>query len=163
MCASRGPGRAKLRALANKPVQLQGEVYEKGLPRAKPRRQSEHAFHCQVARYLSQALPEGFWWTTFPAGGGGYRRGVKLKAAGLKPGVPDLVVFGPWLRNLGEAGNTLWLELKAKDGSLSQVQKDCHAQLKALGHTVETVKTLEQVEAALAEFVFPEKIRCSLS
>jgi hypothetical protein len=128
---------------------------------AKPkrkRRAPEAAFQCQVAEYLSKALPEGYWFTAFPAGGGGRIRGAQLKRMGLKAGVPDMVVFKEdcwphaWVP-------VLWLELKAKAGSLSHAQKQVHAQLETLGHKVETVKTLEQVQTALAEFVFPEVLK----
>ena len=80
------------------------------------------------------ALPEGFWFTTFPAGGGGKVRGAQLKAAGLKPGVPDILVCGGYedISHNVHQKDVLWLELKAKDGTLSQVQKSCHAELKAL-------------------------------
>jgi hypothetical protein len=138
---------------------------------AKPkrkRRAPEAAFQCQVAQYLAWALPKGYWFTAFPAGGGGRIRGARLKAMGLKAGVPDVVVFGLGLTQeqrsiYCERPTVLWLELKAKTGSLSPAQRDVHKKLKNLGHRVETVKTLEQVETALAEFVFPEKLQCSLS
>lgn len=171
MCASRGPGRRAVRLNASK-IQTVSEKLtverdpstgrERGLP--KPKRQhTEASFHIQVARYLARALPEGFFFSTFPSGGGGYRRGVLLKQQGLKPGMPDLVVFNDTQEWGYYKAPALWLELKAKAGSLSQVQWDCHATLRALGHRVEVCKTLEQVEAALAEFVFPEKLKARVS
>jgi hypothetical protein len=144
---------------------LQEEVYEHTLPpgpfknRVSKRRKAPEAnFQIQVARYLAKALPEGFFFTCFPAGGGGRIRGARLKQMGLKPGLPDMVVFGPtWTSR--EPNNVLWLELKAKSGSLSQVQKEVHKQLLKLGHKVETVKTLDEVQDALADFCFPETLR----
>jgi hypothetical protein len=194
MCSGKRQGRAKLRQNVAGLAKNQDEVYEnyekqllpqpKRGARVKPhlhpgwkvylakpkrkRRAPEAAFQCQVAEYLSKALPEGYWFTAFPAGGGGRIRGAQLKRMGLKAGVPDVVVFGLGLTQeqrsiYCERPTVLWLELKAKTGSLSPAQRDVHKKLKNLGHRVETVKTLEQVETALAEFVFPEKLQCSLS
>jgi hypothetical protein len=146
----------------------QGRVYEQTLARPgpfkKPRRKApERDFHWAVAKYLNAALPEGYWWTSIPAGGGGFHRGVDWNKRGYKAGTPDLVVFRPNpYHEDGDLGDTLWLELKAATGSLSQVQKDVHAHLKALGHRVAVVKTLDEVEAELAEFCFPEKLKAEI-
>jgi len=137
------------------------------------RRAPEAAFHITVSRYLTFALPPQFFWTTFPSGGGGFIRGANLKRMGLKPGMPDLVIFdyGGFLRfGAGEFidtlhyphGPALWLELKAKTGSLSREQRQVHKALKALGHRVVVVKTIPQVEAAVAEFIFPNLLRARL-
>ena len=122
------------------------------------RRAPEAAFHITVARYLDRALPQGFFHTCFPAGGGGYIRGAQLKARGLKPGLPDHVVFSP-----GDPGETLWLELKSKTGSLSAEQRRVHQILERLGHTVAVVKTLDQVEIVLAYFILPYKLCARLT
>jgi hypothetical protein len=207
MCSGKRRGRAALRANVTKTAKMQDEVYEdyrasdlRDKPRAKrragtkphlhpgwkvylakpkrKRRAPEAAFQCQVAQYLSKALPEGYWFTAFPSGGGGRIRGAHLKRMGLKAGVPDLVVFKkPWGMATDVTVSSaprehelyytnwpvLWLELKAKAGSLSQAQRDVHKKLKNLGHRVETVKTLEQVETALAEFCFPEVLKARVS
>ena len=161
----------------------QDEVYEQTLPPGpfkgvvfrgcrfgrtkRPRKAPEASFQIQVARYLAKALPPGYVWTTFPSGGGGRIRGARLKQQGLKPGMPDMVVFEPWENWMDKAdpanSPVLWLELKAKSGSLSQAQKDVHKQLKALGHQVDTCRTLEQVQHALADFCFPEKLRARVT
>jgi hypothetical protein len=163
MCGGGRRGRAALRAATRNLGQNQEESYENY---AKPKRKApEAAFQIQVARYLAKALPEGFFWTAFPAGGGGRIRGARLKAMGLKAGVPDMVVFGKDDRDRSiymERPEVLWLELKAKSGSLSQAQREVHAHLKALGHRVEVAKTLEQVQDAIAEFCFPEAIRAKV-
>lgn len=119
----------------------------------------EDAFHCQVADYLDLVLPAGYFWTTFPAGGGGLLRGKLLKAKGLKPGLPDLVVFknlNGWVQ--GQVRAALWIELKARSG-LSQKQRDCHEALRALGHEVVVAKSLSHVHVALEDFCFPDSLR----
>jgi hypothetical protein len=154
MCGGRRVGRARARRIID-----QSEAYEQTLPSGpfrRPRKAPEANFQIQVARYLAKALPEGWWFSAFPSGGGGRIRGARLKQMGLKAGCPDLLLFGP-------DNQVAWLELKAKAGSLSQVQKEVHKQLLTLGHKVETVKTLEQVQDALAEFCFPERLRARVT
>ena len=140
---------------------------KKGLvPYTSKRKAPEASFQIQVARYLSKALPEGYFWTTIPSGGGGLVRGARLKAMGLRKGLPDMVIFGEYENMLDWQNNlycnhptVLWLELKAAKGSLSEDQKTVINELLNLGHRVEVVKTLDRVEAALAEFCFPDKLR----
>ena len=100
-----------------------------------PRRnQPELDFHKTVAQYLDKALPESCWWSTFPSGGGGKARGAKLKACGLKAGVPDI----------------LWLELKAPKGSLSDAQEAFVERMERFETVaVATCKTLNDVYEAL--------------
>lgn len=132
---------------------------QRGSSRIK-RRAPEQAFHCAVARYLTFALPPQFFWSTIPSGGGGLIRGANLKRAGLKPGLPDLVIFKPSVFAIAEQGPfTLWLELKAKSGSLSSEQRQVHKALEALGHRVEVAKSIERVERVVAEFIHPNLLR----
>jgi hypothetical protein len=133
--------------------------------RARTRKHSEDNFHVSVAQFLDRALPEGFEHTCFPAGGGGAIRGAWLKRRGLKRGMPDHVVFGQgfdadrsWYGPL-----ILWLELKAAKGQVAPEQKLMHARLRGLGHKVVVAKTLEEVEAAAAEFCFPEALRARVA
>jgi hypothetical protein len=163
MCGGRRVGRARARRIID-----QSEAYEQTLPPGpfrRPRKAPEASVQIQVARYLAKALPEGFFFTCFPAGGGGRIRGARLKQMGLKAGLPDLVVFTPHYDASDDRCGSpiLWLELKAKAGSLSQVQKEVHKQLLKLGHQVVTVKTLDEVQDALADFCFPEKLRARVA
>jgi hypothetical protein len=164
MCSGGRIGRARLRATLAQRGYSQDAAYEATLPPGpfkKRRRAPEQNFHRQVAQYLSKALPKGFLWSTFPSGGGGRIRGAQLKAMGLRPGMPDIVIFGaeqPWA-----CPKICWLELKSKSGALSAVQKATIAELKALGHEVAVCRTLEEMEAAAAEFVAPEKLRCRVT
>jgi hypothetical protein len=157
MCSGARRGRAALRQ------RLQEEVYEPPYRIRKPRKAPEANFQIQVARYLAKALPPGFFFTTFPSGGGGRIRGARLKQQGLKPGMPDMCIFAPCGQFEPFRYSVCWLELKAKSGSLSQAQKDVHKQLNGLGHQVATVKTLNEVQDALAEFCFPEKLRARVT
>lgn len=122
------------------------------------RREPETAFHIAVARFLDRALPERFFHTAIPAGGGGRIRGALWKARGYKAGMPDHVVFAG--ASTGQSG-TLWLELKSKTGTCSPAQKALHKTLWGLGHWVFTVKTLDEVEAILADFCGPGTLRAT--
>lgn len=90
------------------------------------------------------AIPNG----AFLAGNPQRRAGQsnKLKAEGMRPGMPDMVFW----RNAGEV---LWMELKnGKEGRLSDNQKEVHASLLACGFTVCVVRTLEDAKAAINQF-----------
>ena len=102
----------------------------------------ESALHAQVAAYLRVALRHPWWFTTFPAGGGGRVRGAQLKARGLRAGMPDLLVFGP-------AWTVIGLELKSDKGRLSKEQVETHDAMRACGFSVFVCRSVDDVEAVL--------------
>ncbi|HYF54590.1 MAG TPA: VRR-NUC domain-containing protein [Salinarimonas sp.] len=108
-------------------------------------------FHKTVAQYLDKALPESCWWSTFPSGGGGKARGAKLKACGLKAGVPDILILFPTPEDSAViATDILWLELKAPKGSLSDAQEAFVERMERFETVaVATCKTLNDVYEAL--------------
>lgn len=81
------------------------------------------------------AIPNGGWRHV--------RTAVKLKAEGVKPGVPDTCL--PVARN-GRAG--LWIEFKAGRNKPTALQDEWKAKLEAEGHHVEVCYSWQ--EAALA-------------
>lgn len=112
---------------------------------------SEQDFHRAVAQYLDLALGPECWWTTIGHGGGGKVRGALLKAMGVKPGVPDILI-----RWYGWAG---WIELKAPYGVVSREQKQVHLRLNQLGDSVLVARDLPAIEAWLIENRVPLKAR----
>jgi hypothetical protein len=68
--------------------------------------------------------------------------GGRLKAMGLRAGVPDLLVWADGGRGFG-------VELKAGAGKLSPAQTFWHATLETLGHRVYVVRSLDEMEAVL--------------
>lgn len=110
------------------------------------RRQPEQALHKAVAQYLAAALREPTWWTTFPAGGGGGLRGSQLQAAGLKAGVPDILVFTP---RAGGGTQVLGIELKTTVGRVSKVQQETHAALVLANVTCRVARSIEDVQRIL--------------
>ena len=105
-------------------------------PRLKPR-QTEHAMQCAVikaCRYLEREHPEVKYLFSVP--NGGHRHiavAARLKASGVKSGVPDL--FLPLPVPGGPAG--FWLEMKAPGGVTSQNQQDYLRFLAEVGFKVE--------------------------
>jgi hypothetical protein len=74
--------------------------------------------------------------------------GGRLKAMGVRPGVPDLVL---WLPH----GRLLMLELKWGKGEVSEAQAVFHRVMGRLGHCVVVCYTLEEVEEALRSVGVP--------
>ena len=70
--------------------------------------------------------------------------GAKLKAEGVSAGVPDL--FVPAL--------CLWVEMKrAEGGSVSAEQRDWHAYLRSIGHTVLVCRGFSHAREEIEAFV----------
>ncbi len=103
---------------------------------------TEQQLHGACAQFLSWALadPETFW-TTFPAGGGGYDRGKILRRLGLKAGVPDILLV--------RKSRLYGIELKTDTGRVSAAQVECHAAMRLAGVMIEVVRSLEELESAL--------------
>ena len=70
------------------------------------------------------------------------RFGAARKASGVTSGWPDLTLALP-------GGRTLYLELKAPKGRVSEAQEYIHARLRSLGHQVEVVRSVEEVQQLL--------------
>ena len=83
---------------------------------------------------------------------GGQRNAVvaaKLKAEGVVPGVPDLLLAVP---RGGFHG--LWIEMKnGKAGELSTAQKEMHINLRAQGYRVEVCRTFEGFVTILRDYL----------
>ena len=77
---------------------------------------SEIDLHRSVAELLDWCLLPPAVYTTFPAGWGKLppKTVGRLKACGLKTGMPDILVFN--------AGKTIGIELKRPGGRLSKAQ-----------------------------------------
>src|ERR1700682_4291340 len=89
----------------------------------------EQALQIAAAEYLTRALPDYARFTAFPAGGGGRVRGARLKAMGLKGGVPDLLFWWrPYVARSEAWNEARWLfgaiELKAPGKYPTTEQRD---------------------------------------
>lgn len=74
------------------------------------------------------------------------REGANLKTQGALAGVPDLCLMLP-------SGKVVWIEMKAEDGCLSNVQTLLHAHFSALGHTVLVAYNVFEALAKLREVI----------
>jgi len=110
---------------------------------------TEAQLHATVAQYLDWALMPPAMYTTFPAGWGVLTKSTagRLKGAGLKQGMPDMLVFFN--------GFTLGIELKSHSGKLTPVQSAMHEKLRAAGVRVVTCNSLMEVIDALGIFSIP--------
>lgn len=107
------------------------------------RAQPEAALHRAVADYLALAIRPPDFFTTFPAGGGGRVRGGILKAAGLKPGIPDVLLIR------GDPGRVYWIELKTDTGRLSPAQRAMRKTLTAAHCPVAVCRSVDEVKGTL--------------
>ena len=102
--------------------------------RAKP----EEKFHRAVAVLLRAILGPEVVWFHVP---NGEKRdaitGARLKAMGALPGVPDLY--------LAWEGHTLWIELKAPKGTVSESQRTFAHRAIAIGQDVHVCRSVDEV------------------
>ena len=110
---------------------------------------TEAQLHATVAQYLDWALMPPALYTTFPAGWGVLTKSTagRLRGAGLKQGIPDILV---WFN-----GFTLGIELKSYTGRLTPVQSAMHEKLRAAGVRVVVCNSLMEVIDALEMFSIP--------
>lgn len=111
------------------------------------RAQPEHRLQCDIVEYLRL---RGFWPVAVPNGaqiaGSAKQRAMRvafMKAAGLHPGFPDLIVLGP-------KGITGFIEVKAEGGYQQPTQKECERRLLEWGHCYAVCRSIEDVEDTLA-------------
>lgn len=99
---------------------------------------SEHIEQVHVVAWFGREFP-GVRIFAIPNGGKrGMREATRMKAEGVRPGVPDMYV--PAWR--------MWIEMKRqKGGSVSPEQKDWHAYLRGIGDAVLVCKGFEDAKA----------------
>ena len=113
----------------------------------KPPAPSEAALHKAAAEYLSWVLKPPVQWTTIGHGGGGRVRGAQLKAMGLRPGWPDILILAPGPLVLG-------IELKRKGGVQTAEQRAMEAAFTQAGARYVVCRSLDAVEAAINAIAF---------
>lgn len=111
---------------------------------------NEASFQMNVAEYLrrvEKACPD-FWHTAVnPNPVKGRKHGGKAKAMGLKVGTPDLIAV--------YRGKPFGIELKYGAGRRSLTQNKQHDVMRRAGCPVWTCRSIEQVQAVLAEVGIP--------
>jgi len=66
------------------------------------------------------------------------RQGGRMKALGVRAGVPDLIIVWPM-------GRTAWIELKAPGGTMRATQKDWRDMLQGFGHEWYLMRDADQL------------------
>ena len=101
---------------------------------------TENELHVSVANLLDLVLLPPAVYSTFPSGWGklGGRMAQLLRRSGLKPGMPDIMIFPG-------NGRCFGIELKAGKNGLTDDQRDMHTKLKAAGIHAYTCRSIEAV------------------
>jgi hypothetical protein len=73
------------------------------------------------------------------------RAGARLKADGLRPGFPDLLVYG-------SGGRIGHIEVKAPGGYQQPTQRRCQEWLLSIGHRYAVCRSTEDADAALVSW-----------
>jgi hypothetical protein len=119
---------------------------------------SEDQFHGAVAELLDWCLIPPTFYTTFPAGYGKLSKSMagKLKAKGMKAGMPDILIFSTHRIIANRTySHVVGLELKVKGNTTTAKQRETHAALQAVGVRVYLVRSLNDVVMALNEAGIP--------
>jgi len=114
----------------------------------------ESALQSQCVDYLTVLEKQGrLAFAAVPNGsvlaGDKKRRAIQmnnLKRTGLRPGVPDLLIFLP-------EGRCAAAELKSDTGVLSAVQKDWRGQLENMGFEWRLIRSLDELKDYTAELL----------
>lgn len=114
---------------------------------------SEAALHRAVAEFLGWTLHPPVVWTTIGHGGGGRVRGAQLKAMGVKPGWPDILIIAP----SAHGPNVLGIELKrpGKGGSQSPEQRMVETAFHGCRAWYVLCRSVEEVQRAIAFVKIP--------
>lgn len=112
----------------------------------------EHKLQVAVREYLEYALPKSMYWTASLTGTHlSMQARAKAKAAGVRRGLPDFLFVFP-------DGVTRYIELKAKNGSLTPEQREFRDQFGPLG-IFAVARSVDDVERALVEWKAPIRVR----
>ena len=120
-----------------------------------PGSETEDEFHVAVAELLDICLkPPDTFYTTFPAGYGrlSIATSGRLKAKGMKAGMPDILIFHRFGHNIS---HVIGLELKVRGNSTSSAQRTTHALLQAVGVKTYMIRKATDVTRALHDAGIP--------
>lgn len=111
------------------------------------RQKSEEQIQIEVAAWLDAKLPRDWRWFHCPNGGHRLKAVAgKMKAQGVKAGVPDVIILRP-------DGPDIWIELKAFAGVMTPSQKDWRAWAESAGRDFYVCRSVEEVEAVVSRYL----------
>lgn len=113
-------------------------------------RRPEQALQIAVAHFLRLALKDPIVWSAIGHGGGGKIRGALLKAMGLRPGLPDIVIIAPGYQHaFSRSPLVVGLELKSETGRQSTNQKLIQERWQFCGAHYFIARSVDEVEGFL--------------
>ena len=127
--------------LIQRDMPLTAEIDQLGPARTKKRQKPELAIQRAILGFIARCCP-GCDARAIPNDSHTRMAQLARRAQGVIAGTPDLVVIAP-------RGITLWLEVKAPRGVLSEAQKCTHDQWLRMGHRVAVVRSIKDAEDAL--------------
>lgn len=117
----------------------------------------ERDLHRAVADYLNVALQPPTFWTTIGHGAflgeARLKRGAQMKRAGVKAGVPDILIV--------HDGRAFWIELKTQRGRVSADQLRVAEALNNAGCGWAVCRGVEDVEMWLVAWRIPTRARAA--
>lgn len=129
---------------ATEPVRITASEFK-----AKTKAKSEHDLQVEICQWCDTIGSPKVRGRYFAVPNGGYRTkrtAAKLKAEGVRSGVPDMIFFGSF-------GRVLWVEVKrGKAGRLSESQLHFCASLSDNGHRVVVVRDLDGFVEIITDF-----------
>jgi hypothetical protein len=93
---------------------------------------------------------------------------VRMKAMGLRPGMPDLQLLIPkiYYKTLAPSGMYfikettfcpgMFIEMKSERGKLSKLQKEFHNKLRTLHYTIVTCYSFEEAKCEIQKYLKPD-------
>lgn len=100
------------------------------------REKTEHEIQREFVVWFRRSCP-GAWIYATPNGGGrSLSQGLRLKAEGVSPGVPDICIPAMFC----------YLEFKTRTGRESEEQRAWAAHLRLAGYTCELVRSVEDAQ-----------------
>lgn len=103
---------------------------------------NEAAIQRALVKHLRARARPGVWWAHIPNGGKrDARTGAIMKQLGARAGTPDMLFIYD--------GKVLFLELKTKAGSVSEVQQECICDILRAGANAIVVYGLDEALSVL--------------
>lgn len=104
--------------------------------------ESEHALQIAVKKWCRECIAERYVLLAFDRSKApGQFTHAREKARGIRAGTPDLQILF--------RGRSVWIELKAASGTVSEAQTALHAEMGEVGHAVHVCRSVVEVMGVL--------------
>jgi hypothetical protein len=132
-------------------------------PRRNKRRSEESKMQRALVRWFDLNAKAKFGvnplvlWAVPNAGVRGVVTAAIMKAEGMRPGVPDLVLAKPMSKWIGEHQaiwvHGLFLELKTPEGRISPEQETYHEVLRGQGYAVNVIRSFDEGVEVITKYL----------